>query len=64
MADDTRVHLHVALERDGDETIRGTVADGAGAARAFTGWLELMSAFDAARARADDGHGAAGSSAG
>jgi hypothetical protein len=51
MSDDARVHLHVALERGGD-TIRGTVADGAGPPLDFRGWLELMSAFDLACARA------------
>lgn len=52
MPDDARLHLHVALERGGD-TIRGTVADGAGPPMDFRGWLELMSAFDVACARAD-----------
>jgi len=51
MPDDTRIHLDVALEPGGD-TIRGTVGDGAGPAVEFSGWLELMSAFDTARARA------------
>lgn len=45
------VHLEVAVERDA-EPIRGTLDDGVGAAIEFTGWLELMSAFDTARARA------------
>ncbi len=42
------IQLHVALAREGDP-IRGTVDDGAGTQIDFTGWLELMSAFDRAR---------------
>jgi hypothetical protein len=53
LPDDARVHLDVALERGGDQ-IRGTVDDGDGRLREFSGWLELMSAFDSARARAGD----------
>jgi hypothetical protein len=48
--DDMHVHLEVALEVGGSDTIRGTVADRDGRRTAFTGWLELMSAFDTARA--------------
>jgi hypothetical protein len=51
MADATDVHLDVRLELGGD-TITGTVDDGAGPAVKSTGWLDLMSAFDAASARA------------
>jgi hypothetical protein len=51
MADDARVHLDVELERGGDQ-IRGTVDDGTGRVLEFSGWLELMSAFDTAFARA------------
>ncbi len=56
MADDTRLHLDVALEPGGD-TIHGSVRDRAGTAVEFTGWLELMSAFDAACARATTARG-------
>jgi hypothetical protein len=48
--DDGRVRLAVVLERP-DDPIRGTLDDGRSAI-AFSGWLELMSAFDIARARA------------
>ncbi len=58
MPDDGRVRLAVVLEHPGDP-IRGTLDDGLGSV-AFTGWLELMSAFDTARARA----GRSGSEAG
>lgn len=51
MAADERVHLDVALEVDG-ETIRGTVFDGVSPPVAFSGWLELMSAFELARCAA------------
>lgn len=47
----TRVHLDVAVDPD-SEPIRGTLDDGRGATIEFSGWLELMSAFDTARARA------------
>ena len=50
---DGRVHLDVALEVDG-EAIRGTVADGVSSAIEFSGWLELMSSFEIARAKAKD----------
>ena len=53
MGDHDRVHLDVALELDG-EAIRGTVTDGVSPAREFTGWLELMSAFEVARAKGPD----------
>lgn len=48
------LRLDVALELDADP-IRGTVGDGMGPAREFAGWLELMSAFDGARAQAATG---------
>jgi len=50
---DTRLalRLDVALEL-GADPIRGTVCDASGPAREFAGWLELMSAFDGARAQA------------
>ncbi len=52
MADDPRrVHLDVALDLDG-EAIRGSVGDGVAAPVEFAGWLELMSAFEIARAKA------------
>jgi len=54
MAEGTCVHLAVALECHG-ETIRGVVDDHAGAAVEFSGWLELMSAFDTVCARASRG---------
>lgn len=54
MADAARLHLAISLELD-DDTIRGTVHDGVGPVVEFTGWLELMSAFDTARARAGGG---------
>jgi hypothetical protein len=55
------VHLDVALECTG-ATIRGVVDDHAGAALEFSGWLELMSAFDTVCARAipRSGHTAGG----
>ena len=49
---DPRIHLRVAIEPD-HEPIRGTLADSAGTTHDFTGWLELMSAFDHARRGAD-----------
>ena len=48
---DGRVHLDVALEVAG-EAIRGTVGDGVRPPVEFTGWLELMSVFELARANA------------
>jgi hypothetical protein len=45
------LHLEVAVQRD-SEPIRGTLDDGLVPTIEFTGWLELMSAFDTARARA------------
>jgi hypothetical protein len=51
VAEERRLHLDVALEL-ADDTIRGTVDDGVGPAVDFTGWLELMWAFDTACARA------------
>jgi hypothetical protein len=44
------LHLQVAVERD-SEPIRGTLHHGDCTTIAFTGWLELMSAFDTVRAR-------------
>ncbi|HWI07131.1 MAG TPA: hypothetical protein VNT54_06405 [Solirubrobacteraceae bacterium] len=49
---DPRIHLQVAIERD-HEPICGTLVDSAGTTYAFTGWMELMSAFDNARYTAD-----------
>ncbi|MDQ3677636.1 MAG: hypothetical protein M3401_12680 [Actinomycetota bacterium] len=51
MAEGTCIRLDVALECNGD-TIRGIVDDHAGEAVEFSGWLELMSAFDIVCARA------------
>ena len=51
MAVDDRVHLDVALELGG-ETIRGTLSDGVSPPLEFSGWLELMSAFEVARSEA------------
>lgn len=50
MPDGDRIRLAVVLDYPGDP-ICGTLDDGRGSI-AFTGWLELMSAFDIARARA------------
>ncbi|HVF79494.1 MAG TPA: hypothetical protein VNA28_14455 [Solirubrobacteraceae bacterium] len=49
MADTELLQLQVAVDRD-SEPIHGTLDDGAGIIE-FTGWLELMSAFDTARDR-------------
>jgi len=49
--DDPLLHLEVAIERV-SEPIHGILDDGVGSAIEFTGWLELMSAFDTARDRA------------
>ena len=51
MAEGTCVRLDVALVRSGD-SISGTVDDHAGDVVAFSGWLELMSAFDIVCSRA------------
>jgi hypothetical protein len=51
MADGACLQLAVALRCDGD-TIHGTVDDRAGEVVEFSGWLELMSAFDVVCARA------------
>ena len=48
---DRRLRVGVELEL-GDDTIRGSLDDGSGSPVAFTGWLELMAAFDSACARA------------
>jgi len=53
VADDQDLHLEVAVKQDSDP-IRGTLDDGVGTTIEFTGWLELMSAFDTARARTPD----------
>ncbi len=50
MAERRTLRLDVALE-PGADPIRGTVSNCALPAREFTGWLELMSALDGARAR-------------
>jgi glutathione S-transferase len=54
VAESRTLQLDVALE-PGADPIRGTVRDGILPAREFAGWLELMSAFDAARALAAAG---------
>lgn len=51
MTDDQLLHLTVAVEQ-ASEPIHGILNDGVGTTIEFTGWLELMSAFDTARARA------------
>ncbi len=51
MSEDGRVHLEVALEPD-LQTIQGTIDDGVRPVIRFTGWLELMSAFEIACTRA------------
>jgi len=51
MTDDGLVHLEIALEQAG-EPIHGILTDATGTTIEFTGWLELMSAFDTARASA------------
>ncbi|MEA2142527.1 MAG: hypothetical protein QOI64_957 [Solirubrobacteraceae bacterium] len=51
MAADDRVYLHIALEPDG-EVISGTVCTGDSGRLEFSGWLELMSVFEGARATA------------
>lgn len=51
MAESACLRLDVALACGGD-TISGTVDDHAGEVVAFSGWLELMSAFDTVCARA------------
>ncbi|MDX6691471.1 MAG: hypothetical protein QOG15_2928 [Solirubrobacteraceae bacterium] len=60
MADGTCIHLEVALEC-GENTIRGVVDDRGGAVVEFSGWLELMSAFDTVCARATANGGKADS---
>jgi hypothetical protein len=50
MAEGACLRLEVALQCGGD-TISGTVDDRSGHAVRFSGWLELMSALDAACAR-------------
>jgi hypothetical protein len=49
--DDQLLHLEVAVEQ-ASEPIHGMLDDGIGTTIEFTGWLELMSAVDTARARA------------
>jgi hypothetical protein len=51
MAEGPSVQLNVALRYGGD-TISGTVDDRSGQTVQFSGWLELMSAFEAFCARA------------
>ena len=51
MSDHARVHLAVALELSDEEPIRGAIDDGIRPPAEFRGWLELMSALEAARAR-------------
>jgi len=50
MAEGTCIRLEVALQCSGD-TIGGTIDDHSGQAVQFSGWLELMSAFDTVCAR-------------
>ena len=56
---DGRLHLDVALDVHG-EAIRGTVSDGASPAIEFSGWLELMSVFERARANAAEAQARSG----
>jgi len=53
MAEGTPIRLAVTLECNRD-TIGGTVDDHAGDLVEFSGWLELMSAFDTICDRAGD----------
>ncbi len=53
MAEGTPIRLAVTLECNCD-TIGGTVDDHTGDLVEFSGWLELMSAFDTICARAGD----------
>ena len=53
MAEGSRIRLAVTLECNRD-TIGGTVDDDTGDVVEFSGWLELMSAFDTICARAGD----------
>lgn len=53
MAEGSPIRLAVTLECHRD-TIGGTVDDHAGDLVEFSGWLELMSAFDTICARARD----------
>ena len=50
MAEGACIQLEVALQCGGD-TISGTVDDHSGQRVQFSGWLELMSAFEACCAR-------------
>jgi hypothetical protein len=52
MTEGTCIRLEVALQCGGD-TISGTIDDHSGQTAQFSGWLELMSAFEALCARAD-----------
>jgi len=45
MAENTQLRLDVTLDLGSDQ-INGTIIDGDGPQLEFTGWLELMSAFD------------------
>ena len=51
MTDEQLLHFEVAVE-PASEPIHGVLNDRVGTTIEFTGWLELMSAFDTARARA------------
>ena len=48
MTDDQHIHLHVSVDHD-SEPIHGTIHNDVGTTIAFTGWLQLMAAFDTAR---------------
>ena len=56
--DAARIHFDVAVDHD-SEPISGMLDDGVTTIE-FTGWLELMSAFDTARARATSAENASG----
>jgi hypothetical protein len=43
--------VRVTIEIEPDEPIHGRIVDGAGAAHAFRGWLELSAALERARQR-------------
>jgi len=51
MAENAQLRLDVTLDLGSDQ-INGTINDGAGPQLEFTGWLELMSAFDTVISRA------------
>ena len=53
MADERRLRLNVTIDID-TEPIHGTIGDGPGPPLRFSGWLELMSAFETVCAKARD----------